>query len=223
MAAVSTRIIASVLGADYARLGDELRDLEAAGVDAVQWDVMDGHFVPNLTFGADVVAACREVVDLPFEAHLMIEEPDRWAEDYVAAGCSTVIVHAETDHHLHRTLGSIRGTGAAAGVALNPSTPLGAVEHVLDEVDLLVLMTVNPGFGGQAYIEAVEAKIRDARRMLDDRGRGTPIEVDGGIKPTTIRRAHDAGAEHFIAGSAILAHPDGKAAAVAELRAALEA
>jgi ribulose-phosphate 3-epimerase len=153
----------------------------------------------------------------------MIEEPDRWAEDFVAAGCGTVIVHAETDHHLHRTLGSIRDTGAAAGVALNPSTPLGAVEHVLDEVDLLVLMTVNPGFGGQAYIEAVEPKIREARAMLDERGLATPIEVDGGIKPATIRRARAAGAEHFIAGSAILGHPDGKAAAVAGLRAALEA
>lgn len=218
-----TKLIASVLGARYDRLGEELVDLAEAGVDAVQWDVMDGHFVPNLTFGADVVAACRGVIDLPYEAHLMVEEPDRWIEDFVAAGCSTVIVHAETDRHLHRTLGAIRDTGADAGVALNPSTPMGAVEHVLGEIDLLVLMTVNPGFGGQAYIEAVETKVREARGLLDERGLSVPIEVDGGIKPHTIGRARAAGAEHFIAGSAILAHPDGKTAAVAELRAALEA
>lgn len=217
------QIIASVLGADYANLADELRDLRDAGVDAVQWDVMDGHFVPNLTFGADVVAACRGVIDLPFEAHLMVEEPERWIEGFVSAGCGTVIVHAETDRHLHRTLGAIRDAGARAGVALNPSTPLGAVEHVLSELDLLVLMTVNPGFGGQRYIDGIEPKIRDARRMLDAGGATTPIEVDGGMKPTTIGRAAAAGAEHFIAGSAILGHPDGKAAAVAELRAALAA
>lgn len=218
---MTSQIVASVLGADYARLGDELADLAAAGVDAVQWDIMDGHFVPNLTFGADVVAAGRAVSELPFEAHLMIEDPARWALDYVAAGCATVIVHVETDPHLHRTLAAIRDAGAGAGVALNPSTSLDAIANVVDLIDLLVVMTVNPGFGGQAYIASMEPKITAARRLLDDAANPAPVEVDGGIKPSTIAAAHRAGARRFIAGSAILAHPDGKATAVRELRDAL--
>lgn len=214
-------IVASVLGADYLRLGEELEELAAAGVDGVQWDVMDGVFVPNLTFGADVVAAARERVGVPFEAHLMIVEPERYVVDYVRAGCETVIVHAEATTHLHRTLGLVAEAGGKPGVAVNPATPLDAVRHVLDEVDLLLVMTVNPGFGGQQFIESMVPKIADARRLLDEMGSAARLEVDGGIKAKTIGLAADAGADTFISGSGILAHPGGKAAAVEELRRAL--
>jgi len=218
---MSSQIVASVLGADYANLADELAGLVEAGVDAVQWDIMDGHFVPNLTFGADVVASARRVVGVPFEAHLMVEAPERWVASFVEAGCATVIVHAEADRHLHRTLSLIRDLGAHAGVALNPSSPLEAVTGVVDLVDLLVVMTVNPGFGGQSYLTSMEHKVAAARALFDAGGHDIPIEVDGGIKASTIGGAYRAGARRFIAGSAILGHPDGKAAAVAELRAAL--
>jgi ribulose-phosphate 3-epimerase len=215
-------IVASVLGADYSRLGEELADLTVAGVDRIQWDVMDGCFVPNLTFGADLVRACRPHTVLPFEAHLMIEDPDRWLEDYIGAGCDTVIIHVEACRHLHRALSAIRGLGAKAGAALNPATPLEAIRHVLDQIDLLLIMTVNPGFGGQAYIRAMEPKIAEARRMIDGGGLDVSIEVDGGISPATAPRAREAGAELLVAGSAILGHPEGKGAAVAELRRSLD-
>jgi len=214
-------VVASVLGADYSRLGEEVAALAGAGVDRIQWDVMDGHFVPNLTFGPDVIRSCRDRTSIPFEAHLMILDPDRWLEGFVGAGCEAVIVHAEACAHLHRTLTAIRSLGALAGVALNPATPLSAVRHVLDEVDLLLVMTVEPGFGGQSYIPAMEEKIAEARRTVDLAGRPIPIEVDGGIKASTIRGPRRAGADWFVAGSAILAHPEGKARAVSELREAL--
>ncbi len=214
-------VVASVLGADYSRLGREVTALAEAGVDRIQWDVMDGHFVPNLTFGPDVIASCRDRAPIPFEAHLMIRQADRWLEAYVGAGCEAVIVHAEACTHLHRTLAAIRSLGALAGVALNPATPLSAVRHVLDQVDLLLVMTVEPGFGGQSYIPAMEEKIAEARAMVDLSGRPIPIEVDGGIKPSTIGGARRAGADWFVAGSAILTHPEGKARAVSELRQAL--
>ncbi len=217
------QIVASVLGADYMRLGDELAELEAAGVDGVQWDVMDGRFVPNLTFGADVVAAGRERVDLPFEAHLMIEEPERYVSDYVRAGCDTVIVHAEATVHLHRTLGLIAEAGARPAVAINPATPLEAIRDVLGDIDLLLIMTVNPGFGGQSFIRSMLPKIARARAMLDQIGSTARLEVDGGIKAHTIGDAARAGADVFISGSGILGHPDGKAAAVRQLRHVLEA
>ncbi len=215
-------IVASVLGADYARLGEEVAELDAAGVDRIQWDVMDGRFVLNLTFGADVVAACRPHTELPFEAHLMVEEPDRWIESFVAAGCDTVIVHQEACPHLHRTLSLIRALGARAGVALNPATPIDCVRHVLDQVDLLLVMTVNPGFGGQSYIAAMEKKVAEARNLVDRSGFGTTIEVDGGISAATAAGARKAGAEFLVVGSAILGHAEGKHAAVAELRRCLE-
>jgi ribulose-phosphate 3-epimerase len=214
-------IVASVLGADYSRLGEELADLETAGVDAVQWDVMDGRFVPNLTFGPDLIAACRESTSLPFEAHLMIEEPERSLDRYITAGCETVIVHAEASTHLHRTLSAIADLGARPGVALNPATPLEAVRHLIDRVGLLLVMTVNPGFGGQAYIRTMEAKIGEARKLIDSEGLDVILEVDGGIGPATISGARSAGADLFVSGSAILGHPAGKAAAVAELRQSL--
>src|SRR5919107_5043325 len=156
-------IAPSVLPADFARLGDEVAALEEAGVDRIQWDVMDGRFVPNLTFGPDVIAACRPHASVLFEAHLMVEEPVQLAPRYVEAGCGLLIVHAEADRHLHRTLGHIRPLGARPAVALNPATPASAVEHVLDLVDLVLVMTVNPGFGGQKYIATMEPKISEVR------------------------------------------------------------
>lgn len=212
------QIVASVLGADYARLGEELVELAQAGVDLVQWDVMDGRFVPVVSFGAGVIAGCRKDVDLPFEAHLMVVEPERHLEEFVEAGCMRVIVHAEATTHLHRTLGAIRGLGVEAGVALNPATPLAAVCHVLDQADLLLIMTVNPGFGGQPYIHSMEAKIAEARAFIDEHGLSVKLEVDGGITAATITGARRAGAELFISGSWLLSHPEGKTAAVSQLR-----
>ncbi len=218
------QIAPSVLPADFARLGEEVAALEAAGVDLVQWDVMDGQFVPNLTFGPDVIAAARPHTSLPFEAHLMVLTPDAMAERYVEAGCQRLIVHAEACAHLHRTLGHIASLGATAAVALNPATPASAIEHVLDLVDLVLVMTVNPGFGGQAYLGSMESKIAEVRSMIDRAGLAdrVDLEVDGGISSTTIAGAAAAGANVLIAGSALYRHPDGLTAAVAELRALAE-
>src|SRR5687767_5938244 len=154
-------IAPSVLPADFARLGEEVAALEKAGVDRIQWDVMDGRFVPNLTFGPDVIAACRSHVSVPFEAHLMVEAPDELAHRYVEAGCELLIIHAESTRHLHRSLGLVKELGASAGVAINPATPASAVAHVLDLVEMVLVMTVNPGFGGQAYIATMEPKIAE--------------------------------------------------------------
>jgi ribulose-phosphate 3-epimerase len=194
------QIVPSVLPADFARLGEEVAALEAAGVDHIQWDVMDGQFVPNLTFGPDVIKAARAHCTVPFEAHLMVHTPDVLAAEFVAAGCSRLIVHAEACPHLHRTLGNIASLGATAAVALNPATPADAVEHVLDLVDMILVMTVNPGFGGQAYIPTMERKIAEVRRMIDERGLSDAVdlEVDGGIGPTTIAGAVAAGANERV-------------------------
>jgi ribulose-phosphate 3-epimerase len=215
-------IVASVLGADYARLGQEVAELEAAGVDRIQWDIMDGRFVPNLSFSADVVAACRPHATVPYEAHLMVEDPDLWLQPFAEAGCDTVLVHAEASRHLHRTLSRIRELGVRSGVALNPATPLECVRHVLDLVDVLLVMTVNPGFGGQAYLETMEGKVAEARGLIARSGQQTLIEVDGGISAATAPGAVRAGAQLLVAGSAILAHPEGRPAAVAELRRPLQ-
>ncbi len=223
-AAGTVSIVPSVLPADFARLGEEVEALEDAGVDRIQWDVMDGRFVPNLTFGPDVIGACRKHASVPFEAHLMVVEPDELMTKYVDAGCEVVIVHAEACTHLHRTLAAIRDAGAKAGVALNPATPLDAVRHVLDLTDLLLVMTVNPGFGGQAYIATMEPKIADAASMIEASGHNVELEVDGGISPKTVGGAAAAGARILVAGSALYKHEGGLADAVATLRArALEA
>jgi ribulose-phosphate 3-epimerase len=214
------QIAPSVLPADFSRLGEEVAALEAAGVDLIQWDVMDGQFVPNLTFGPDVIKSARPHCTVPFEAHLMVYTPDVMAEQYVAAGCSRLIVHAEACTHLHRTLGNINSMGAQAAVALNPATPASAIEHVLDLVGLVLVMTVNPGFGGQAYLPSMEPKIAEVRRMIDDAGFADRIdlEVDGGISPATIEGAARAGANVLIAGSALYRDPQGLEHAVTELR-----
>lgn len=212
-------IVPSVLPADLSRLGDEVVALEKAGVDRVQWDVMDGNFVPNLTFGPDVIAACRPHVAVPFEAHLMVANPDAMLDRYVEAGCNLLIVHAETAPHLHRTLGRVRDLGASAAVALNPSTPPDMVEHVLDLCSMVLVMTVNPGFGGQSYIATMEPKIRAVRQMVIDGGYDCDIEVDGGIAPATVAGAARAGANILVAGSALYRDPQGLDHAVTELRA----
>ncbi len=213
-------IAPSVLPADFSRLGDEVAALEKAGVDLVQWDVMDGQFVPNLTFGPDVIASCRDRATVPFEAHLMVLTPDVLAPRYVEAGCQRLIVHAEACDHLHRTLGNINELGATAAVALNPSTPAIAVAHVLDLVDLVLVMTVNPGFGGQRYLATMEPKIAEIRRMITEAGLTdrVHVEVDGGIGPDTVGRAAAAGANVLVAGSALFRDPAGLEHAVGELR-----
>ncbi len=216
-------IAPSVLPADFSRLGEEVMALEKAGVDRIQWDVMDGRFVPNLTFGPDVIAACRPHAQVPFEAHLMVEAPDDLAPRYVEAGCSLLIVHAEATRHLHRSLGRIRELGARAAVALNPATPAEAVANVLDLCAMVLVMTVNPGFGGQDYIATMEPKIARIRRMILDGGHDCDLEVDGGIGPATVAAATAAGANVLVAGSALFRDPEGLEHAVSDLRARAEA
>ena len=219
------QIAPSVLPADFSKLGEEVAALEAAGVDLIQWDVMDGQFVPNLTFGPDVIASARSHTSVPFEAHLMVYTPDVMAKQYIDAGCSRLIVHAEACTHLHRTLGNINELGANAAVALNPATPASTIAHVLDLVDLVLVMTVNPGFGGQAYISSMEPKIAEIRAMIDGAGLADAVdlEVDGGIGPSTIAGAAAAGANVLIAGSALYKDPEGLQHAVTDLRARAEA
>jgi ribulose-phosphate 3-epimerase len=212
-------IAPSVLPADFARLGDEVAALEKAGVDRIQWDVMDGRFVPNLTFGPDVIAACRPHVTVPFEAHLMVDDPDAMMARYVEAGCEIVIVHAESTRHLHRSLGRARELGAEAAVALNPATPAAAVANVLDLCSMVLVMTVNPGFGGQAYIASMEPKIRQIQQLVLDGGHDCDVEVDGGIGPSTVQGAAAAGANVLVAGSALYRDELGLDHAVTELRA----
>lgn len=213
------QIAPSVLPADFSRLGEAIEALDAAGVDRIQWDVMDGRFVPNLTFGPDVIAACRDRTELLFEAHLMVDEPDDLLPRWVEAGCGLLIVHAEACRHLHRTLGRIRELGAQAAVALNPSTPPSEIEHVLDLCDMVLVMTVNPGFGGQSYIDTMEPKVATIRRWITDGGHDCDLEVDGGISTSTIEGAAAAGANVLISGSSMFADPDGLGHAVDELRA----
>ncbi len=218
MARSSIAIVPSVLPADFSHLAEECVALEKAGVDRIQWDVMDGQFVPNLTFGPDVIAACRPHTSLPFEAHLMVETPERLLPRYVDAGCEIVIVHAESTRHLHRALGQVRELGARAAVAINPATPAVAVANVLDLVDMVLVMTVNPGFGGQQYIATMEPKIAEVRQMIDERGDDIDIEVDGGMAPDTVAGAVTAGANVLVTGSALFHDPEGLEHAVAEIR-----
>ena len=211
-------IVPSVLPADFSRLGEECVALEAAGVDRIQWDVMDGNFVPNLTFGPDVIAACREHVDVMFEAHLMGANPDELLPNYIEAGCQMAIVHVETTAHLHRTLGNIRELGCRPAAALNPSTSLDSVSSVLDMLDMVLIMTVNPGFGGQAYIPTMESKVTDLARLIDEGGFDVDIEVAGGISASTIAGPASAGANVLVSGSALYNYQEGLGFGVQELR-----
>ncbi len=207
-----TKMIApSILSADFSRLGEEIRAVEEAGAEVIHVDVMDGHFVPNITIGPLVVRAVRRVTDLPVDVHLMITEPDRYLEDFADAGADWITVHVEACVHLHRTLAHIRELGKKAGAVLNPATSLSTLEYVLEEVDLVMLMSVNPGFGGQSFIETTLDKIKKLRAMLDGVNPGAGIEIDGGIAPGTIARVADAGANIFVAGSAVYGSEDYRA------------
>jgi len=208
----------SVLTADYSRLGEVCLELEKAGADLIHWDVMDGNFVPNLSFGAEVIASIRPLLTIPFEAHLMVTEPTWILDAMVDAGCSTVMVHQEACLHLHRTLGRIRELGATPAVVINPATPLESIIEVLDLVGLVLVMSVNPGFGGQSYITSVESKMRRLREIITERGLDIDIEIDGGIAPSTITAAAAAGANRFVVGSAMFRDPQGFEHATAELR-----
>jgi len=202
------KIAPSILSADFSRLGEEIRAVEAAGADYIHVDVMDGRFVPNITIGPLVVEAARKVTRLPLDVHLMIAEPDRYVPAFAEAGADIIVVHAEASLHLHRTVQLIKSYGKRAGVALNPATPLNVLDYVLQDLDLVLLMTVNPGFGGQSFIEACLPKIHALRGMLDKRGLETELEVDGGVKTDNIELISHAGADVFVAGSAVFGVPD---------------
>ncbi|MGQ9499876.1 MAG: ribulose-phosphate 3-epimerase [Dissulfurimicrobium sp.] len=205
-------IAPSILSADFSRLRDEIGAVEEAGADAIHIDVMDGHFVPNLTIGPLIVEAIRPITGLPLDVHLMIEAPDRYIDAFAKAGASWITVHVEACTHLHRTIQKIKDLGIKAGAVLNPATPPVALEYCLDELDLILVMSVNPGFGGQHFIPSALRKIRVLRRMLSDYGLSTAIEIDGGINSSTISEAAGAGADIFVAGSAIFGSKDYKKA-----------
>jgi ribulose-phosphate 3-epimerase len=211
------KIAPSILSADFSRLGEEIRAIELAGADYVHIDVMDGHFVPNITIGPLIVEAARRVTALPLDVHLMIENPDSYIPEFAAAGADIIVVHAEAVNHLHRTVQLIRSLGKKAGVSLNPATPLNCLEYVLDDLDLVLLMTVNPGFGGQSFIEACLPKVNALRAMLDRRGCEAELEVDGGVKVSNIAAIAHAGADVFVAGSAVFGSRD-YAATIAEMK-----
>ena len=200
----------SILSADFSRLGEDVKAVDEAGADWIHIDVMDGRFVPNITIGPLIVKALRPITKKPLDVHLMIVEPEKYVEEFAKAGADIISVHAEhnASPHLHRTLGQIRELGKQAGVVLNPSTPLSMIEHVLDLCDLILIMSVNPGFGGQSFIPSVVPKIRELRRMCDERGLDPWIEVDGGLKPNNTWQVLEAGANAIVAGSAVFNAPD---------------
>ena len=212
------KIAPSILSADFSRLGEEIRAVEAAGADYIHVDVMDGHFVPNITIGPLIVSAARKSTKLPLDVHLMIEKPDAFIEEFAAAGSDIITVHAEACRHLNRTIALIKEKGARAGVSINPATPVGVLDCILGEVDLVLLMSVNPGFGGQSFIEGALRKVSELRKALDARGLGhVELEVDGGVKTDNIGRIAEAGADVFVAGSAIFGKDDYKAI-IAEMK-----
>ena len=219
----SVQIIPSILSADLTCLGDQIREAEAAGVDAIQIDVMDGQFVPPISFGPAVVEAVRRVTALPLEAHLMVSRPEEQIAPFIAAGAGTVIVHIETTAHMHRLAGMIRDSGARAGVTLNPGTPLTALEGVIAEVDQVQVMGVNPGWGGQPLIPATLDRVRALREWIDRMGLDVALEVDGGVNASTIASVVEAGATMVIAGSALYNDRESVAEAMVRLRGALEA
>ena len=211
-------IAPSLLSADFSRLGEEVAALEAAGADWVHFDVMDGHFVPPITIGPKTVEHCRRYAALPFDVHLMIESPDRYVEAFRDAGATTLSVHVEATRHIHRVLDRIRNAGLKAGICLNPGSPLALVEPVLADADLLVVMSVNPGWGGQPFLQGSLERIQTARELRDRLNPALEIEVDGGVTAETGHQASAAGATVLVAGNFVYSHPHGKQAAISELR-----
>lgn len=215
------KIAPSILSCDFSRLADEIHSVESGGADWIHVDVMDGHFVPNITIGPIVTVGARKATTLPLDVHLMIEQPDRYLEAFVSAGADWLTVHAEACTHLHRTVQQIRELGARPGVAINPATPLASVTDVLPYIDLLLVMAVNPGFGGQSYIPTSTEKVRDARALLDEMGSGAELEIDGGVDAGNVAALQAAGATVVVAGSAVYGHPEGAGAGVQSIRSAL--
>jgi ribulose-phosphate 3-epimerase len=218
---MKVRIAPSILSADFSRLAEEIAEIDRCGADIIHLDVMDGHFVPNLTFGAPIVKALRKTTERPFDCHLMIEEPQKYIEAFLGAGAQMISVHAEAEPHLHRALALIRSGGAKAGIAINPGTAASTLEDSLEFCDYVLVMTVNPGFGGQKFIAPVVDKIRRIKGMIDSRRLAVEIEVDGGVDVTTARTLVDAGAGILVAGNAVFGQSDRKRA-LDELRAAAE-
>ena len=197
------KLAPSILSADFARLLEDVKKVEKAGCEYLHIDVMDGHFVPNITLGPAIVKSLRKDVNMVFDAHLMIENPDNYIKEFADAGCDIIVVHQEACTHLHRTIQNIKSHGVKAGVALNPATPIETIKYVLEDVDMVLLMSVNPGFGGQSYIPVVTKKIKELRALIDEMGFDIDIEVDGGVKPSNISEVVNAGANVIVAGSAI--------------------
>jgi ribulose-phosphate 3-epimerase len=216
------KLAPSILAADYRRLGEQVREAEAAGADYIHVDVMDGHFVPNISIGSVIVQAVRGVTALPLDVHLMIEEPERHIEAFARAGADILTVHPEASPHIHRVVEMIRRVGARPGVALNPGTPLSMIEDVLADVDLVLIMSVDPGFGGQEFIEEVLPKLRRLRRLLDDAGSAVEVEIDGGITAETAPRSVQAGARVLVAGTAVFKEKGSIAENMARLRKSVE-
>ena len=212
------RIAPSVLSADFARLGEQVREAVEGGADSIHLDVMDGHFVPNLTFGPPVIQALRTQTDAEFDVHMMVENPERYIPALAEASADLITVHVEAVRHLHRVVHQIKNAGILAGVALDPATPVSAVEEILPDLDLVLVMSVNPGFGGQSFIESSVEKIEHVRRMLDERNSTAALQVDGGIGPNTAERVVRAGARMLVAGSAVFASPHGIAGAIDLIR-----
>jgi ribulose-phosphate 3-epimerase len=203
-------IAPSILSADFSRLGEEIKAVEEAGADWIHVDVMDGRFVPNITIGPAVVKAARRSTSLPVDVHLMVESPDLFLTDFARAGADHIVVHVEACRHLNRAVNVIKEAGVKAGVALNPSTPIDALEWIIDDLDLVVVMSVNPGFGGQTFIENSIDKVRALKAMLEKRGAGALIQVDGGVKESNVAKVSEAGADVCVAGSAVFKSPDYK-------------
>lgn len=201
-------IAPSILSADFSRLGEEIKAIEKAGADIIHVDVMDGHFVPNITIGPSVVASVRKITDLPLDVHLMISDADSYVEFFAKAGADWITVHVEACPHLHRTIGRIKELGKKAGAVLNPATPLISLDEILGDIDLVMLMSVNPGFGGQSFIRSSLKKIEKLRKMIEERGLEVGIEIDGGVSPATIGDIAAAGANIFVAGSAVFGQQD---------------
>ncbi|GAM14198.1 ribulose-phosphate 3-epimerase [Mesobacillus selenatarsenatis] len=211
------KIAPSILSADFARLGEEIKDVERGGADYIHVDVMDGHFVPNITIGPLIVEAIRPITKLPLDVHLMIENPDQYIEAFAKAGADYITVHVEASRHLHRTIQLIKSTGVKAGVVLNPATPVDSLKHIIEDIDMVLLMSVNPGFGGQKFISSVLPKIRQVKELADSLNPELEIEVDGGVNEETAKLCVEAGANVLVAGSAVF-NKENRGAAIASLR-----